>query len=167
MTQNTNNLHDGTARQEATAKQYDKLVKQMSPRPPYIKNCLRAFLVGGLICLLAQFIQWLIVSLGGFSKDAAAAPTSAIMIIIAIILTCFGVYDRIAQFAGAGTAVPITGFANCMCSAAIEYRSEGFVLGVGGNMFKVAGPVIVFGSVSALLAAVCKVLFTMLTGGSL
>jgi stage V sporulation protein AC len=160
-------LHDGTAYKEATAKQYDQLVKNIAPKPPYFLNCLKAFLVGGFICLIAQFIMWAITTFFDLSLKEAGAPTSAIMIIIAIILTCFGVYDKIAQFAGAGTAVPITGFANCMSSAAIEYRSEGFVLGVGGNMFKVAGPVIVFGSVAAFLAAIIKILITNILGGLL
>ena len=160
-------VHDGTARQQATAKQYDQLVKNLSPKPPYIANCIKAFLVGGLICLIAQCIQWFLISFFDMTAKEAGTPTSAILIIIAIILTCFGVYDRIAQFAGAGTAVPITGFANCMSSSAIEYRSEGFVLGVGGNMFKVAGPVIVFGSVAAFLAAIIKILIMNLLGGVL
>lgn len=86
-------------------------------------------------------------------KDAAS-PTVAVLILTSVILTCFGVYDKLAQFAGAGSAVPVTGFANSMCSAALEHRSEGLVLGVGANMFKLAGSVIVFGVVAAFIIGV-------------
>lgn len=88
------------------------------------------------------------------SAKEAAPPTSSMMILLAVILTCIGVYDKVAQWAGAGTAVPITGFANSMCSAALEYRSEGLVLGVGANMFKLAGSVVVFGVVAAFIIGV-------------
>lgn len=88
------------------------------------------------------------------STKEAASPTVAVMILISIILTCFGVYDKISQFAGAGTAVPVTGFANSMCSAALEHRAEGLVLGVGANMFKLAGSVIVFGVVAAFIIGI-------------
>lgn len=88
-----------------------------------------------------------------FSQEGAANPTVAVIIIITVLLTGFGVFDHIAQFAGAGTVIPITGFANTMASAAIEHRTEGFVLGVGGNMFKLSGPVIVYGVFSAFVVS--------------
>ena len=113
-------------------------------------------MVGGLICALAQVVQFGFIHFFDFTETSAGNPTSAVMIILAVILTAMGVYDKIAQFAGAGSAVPITGFANGMASAALEYRSEGFVLGVGGNMFKVAGPVIVFGVFAAFIVAILR-----------
>ncbi|MBQ3180032.1 MAG: stage V sporulation protein AC [Firmicutes bacterium] len=153
-------------RQQAKEQVYQNLQKNAAPPRHLLRNCLNAFWTGGLICLLAQGVQsWLLTQ--GFNTENVGAPTSAVMIFLAVILTSCGVYDRISQFAGAGTAVPITGFANSMCSAALEYRSEGFVLGVGGNMFKVAGPVIVFGAVSAFIAAIAAALWYTLGGGAI
>jgi stage V sporulation protein AC len=99
-----------------------------------------------------------------FDEKTAGNPAVAVMIIISVILTSLGVYDHIAQWAGAGTAVPVTGFANSIASAAIEHRSEGFVLGVGGNMFKLAGSVIVFGVFAAFVVALIKTTITILGG---
>lgn len=95
----------------------------------------------------------------GFSKEAASNPTVSVLILISVILTCLGVYDKIAQWAGAGTAVPVTGFANSMCSAAIEHRSEGLILGTASNMFKLAGSVIVFGVVAAFFVGIFSLIF--------
>ena len=100
----------------------------------------------------------------GFTEVTAGNPTVATMIIIAMLLTGFGVYDHIAQWAGGGTIVPVTGFANTITSAAIEHRSEGYVLGVGGNMFKIAGPVITFGVFSGFAVAIVKLLIQKLGG---
>lgn len=147
--------------------EYQQLQKNNTPPAHLARNCFRAFWTGGLICTLAQCVQSLLLAYTDFNKDTVGAPTSAIMIICAILLTSFGVYDKIAQYAGAGTAVPITGFANTMSSAALEYRSEGFVLGVGGNMFKVAGPVIVFGAVAAFFVAIAKIIILQLGGAAL
>lgn len=147
--------------------EYQKLQKNNEPPAHLLKNCFNAFWTGGLICTIAQAVQLLLLTYADFNQDTVGAPTSAIMIVAAIILTACGVYDKIAQFAGAGTAVPITGFANTMSSAAMEYRSEGFVLGVGGNMFKVAGPVIVFGAASSFFCAIVKVIILELGGGTL
>jgi stage V sporulation protein AC len=101
-----------------------------------------------------SFVEW-----GGFDKKDAGNPTVAILILISVILTGLGVYDKIAQWAGAGSAVPVTGFANSMASAAIEHRSEGLVLGVGGKLFKLAGPVIVFGVVAAFIVGIVHLIF--------
>ena len=153
------------ARQQDRVQVYKNLQKNAAPPGHLLRNCFNAFWTGGVICLAAQAVQsWLLTR--GFNTETVGAPTSAVMIFLSVILTSCGVYDRISQFAGAGTAVPITGFANSMCSAALEYRSEGFVLGVGGNMFKVAGPVIVFGAVSAFLAAIAAALYYTLSGGA-
>lgn len=151
---------------QAQAKElaYQKLQKNNEPPSNLPKNCFNAFWTGGLICVIAQGVQFLLLAYTDFNKDTVGAPTSAIMIMLAIILTACGVYDKMAQFAGAGTAVPITGFANTMSSAALEYRSEGFVLGVGGNMFKVAGPVIVFGATAGFVCAIIKVIILELGG---
>jgi stage V sporulation protein AC len=134
-----------------TQQEYQKLAKQNEPPRPVLVNCMRAFLVGGLICLFGQALMVLFMKGFGFTEKTAGSPTVAVLILISVILTCFGVYDKIAQWAGAGTAVPVTGFANSMASAAIEHRAEGLVLGVGGNMFKLAGSVIVFGTVAAFI----------------
>jgi stage V sporulation protein AC len=113
--------------------------------------------------VLGQAIQEMFVHLMGMSQEAASNPTVATLILISVILTSLGVYDKIAQWAGAGSAVPVTGFANSMCSAALEHRSEGLVLGVGGNMFKLAGSVIVFGTVAAFFVGIAHLILG--TGG--
>ncbi|NLM03750.1 MAG: stage V sporulation protein AC, partial [Clostridiales bacterium] len=120
--------------------------------------------VGGLICTIGQAIQMMYINFFDFTEETAGNPTAATLIIISILLTGLGVYDDIAQWAGAGTAVPVTGFANTISSAAIEHRSEGYVLGVGGNMFKIAGPVIVYGVFSAFVVALIKIIIMELGG---
>lgn len=159
--------HSAAARAQARQAEYQQLQQYTRPPEHLARNCFRAFWTGGLICTLAQGVQSLLLAYTDFNKVTVGAPTSAIMIIFAILLTALGVYDKIAQYAGAGTAVPITGFANTMSSAALDYRSEGFVLGVGGNMFRVAGPVIVFGAVSGFLVAIIRVLCYQLGGAAL
>ncbi|WP_078428556.1 stage V sporulation protein AC [Alkalihalobacterium alkalinitrilicum] len=136
--------------------EYQKFASEHEIKRPALKNCIRAFFIGGLICLLGQFVQTFFYTFFDFTERTAGNPTIAVMIFLSILLTGFGVYDRIAQFAGAGTAVPVTGFANSVASAAIEHRTEGYVLGVGGNMFKLAGSVIVFGTVAAFVIAIIK-----------
>jgi stage V sporulation protein AC len=137
-----------------TQKEYKELAKRKEPARPVWRNCVRAFLAGGLICVLGQAIQDMFVYWFQMDRQSAASPTVAVLILISIILTCLGVYDKFAQWAGAGSAVPVTGFANSMCSAALEHRSEGLVLGVGSNMFKLAGSVIVFGTVAAFFIGI-------------
>jgi stage V sporulation protein AC len=144
--------------------EYQDFAKAREPKRPVIKNCIRAFLVGGTICTIGQVLQWFFITYLGFNEKTAGNPTSAVLIIISILLTSFGVYDHIAQWAGAGTAVPVTGFANTMASAAIEHRTEGYVLGVGGNMFKLSGSVIVFGTFSAFVVAIIKLTIKWLGG---
>ncbi|GGI43624.1 stage V sporulation protein AC [Paenibacillus marchantiophytorum] len=146
-----------------TQQEYQKLAKEQEPKRPVLKNCMRAFLVGGIICLIGECFMHMYVNWFGFTEKTAGNPTVATMIIISVILTSFGVYDKIAQWAGAGSAVPVTGFANSLCSAAIEHRAEGLVLGVGGNMFKLAGSVIVFGTVAAFLVGIVHLI---IMGGS-
>ncbi|WP_042315750.1 stage V sporulation protein AC [Desulfofarcimen acetoxidans] len=144
--------------------EYKKFAQIREPQRPVLMNCARAFLVGGTICVFGQLIQGFFVNHFGFTQKTAGNPTVAVLILISVILTALGVYDHIAQWAGAGTAVPVTGFANSIAAAAIEHRSEGFVLGVGGNMFKLAGSVIVFGVFAAFVIALIKTLLTMLGG---
>ncbi len=138
---------------------YKAYAKSVQPPKPWAKNGLRAFLVGGAICLIGQGLQDLFVHIFHFSEKAAGNPTVAVLIIFSVLLTGFGVYDVFAQWAGAGSAVPVTGFANAVASAALEHKSEGYIVGVGTNMFKVAGPVIVFGVVSAFVVGLIRYLF--------
>jgi stage V sporulation protein AC len=135
---------------------YQQFVKEREPKRPVILNLIRAFMSGGLICLLGQGLQLFLIKYFGYTTATAGNPTGAILIITAVLLTGLGVYDRLAQWAGAGSAVPVTGFANSMMAAAMEHRSEGFVLGVGAKMFEVAGAVIVYGVFSAFVVAVVK-----------
>ncbi|ASK58928.1 stage V sporulation protein AC [Bacillus velezensis] len=143
---------------------YKTKVKDYQPKPPYVWNCVKAFLIGGLICLIGQALQDFYIHFFNFNEKTAGNPTSATLILISALLTGFGNYDRLGQFAGAGSAVPVTGFANSMTSAALEHRSEGLVLGVATNMFKLAGNVIVFGVVAAyivgLIRFACEKLFS-------
>jgi len=142
-------------------KKYQNLVNKMAPKPKILQNFLKAYIVGGAISLLGQFIQNIYIDYFNFSKEQVGNPTVATLIFISALLTGLGVYDRIGQFAGAGSAVPVTGFANSIASAAIEHRSEGLVLGVGANMFKLAGSVIVFGVVAAFVVGTIKTLIRM------
>ncbi|MGN7357836.1 stage V sporulation protein AC [Paenibacillus sp. SAF-054] len=149
MPANTKNKGTKFSLDTLSQEDYKSIAQKHEPKRSTFKNCVLAFLIGGGICLVGQAIQQGFMSLFDMSVKEAASPTVAVLIIISIILTCLGVYDKIAQVAGAGTAVPVTGFANSMCSAALEHKSEGYVLGVGANMFKLAGSVIVFGTVAA------------------
>ncbi|MGI6120248.1 MAG: stage V sporulation protein AC [Desulfosporosinus sp.] len=145
--------------------EYQEFAQVREPKRPILLNCIKAFFVGGFICVIGQAIQMFFITYFHFSKENAGNPTGAVIIMLTILLTGFGVFDHIAQWAGAGTIIPVTGFANTMASAAIDHRSEGYVLGVGGNMFKIAGPVIVFGVFSAfivsLVVIICKALGVM------
>jgi stage V sporulation protein AC len=136
--------------------QYQKLQQNHEIKRPVFKNCLKAFLVGGTICLIGQAITYFYIAFFNFTEQTAGNPTVATMVFLSMLLTGFGVYDRLGQFAGAGSAVPVTGFGNAVISAAIEHKTEGFVLGVGGNMFKLAGSVILFGVFSAFVVALIK-----------
>lgn len=126
------------------SKEYAKLVKRMAPRSPILKNCLFAFFVGGGICALGQAILNGYTALGLEQKDASTA-TSMTLVALSALFTGLSLYDNLAKYAGAGTLVPITGFANAVSAPAIEFKTEGFILGVGAKMFTIAGPVIVYG----------------------
>ena len=127
-----------------TEKEYGKMIQDMSPKSPIGKDCLNAFLIGGLICCIGQLIMNGYTALG-LDKDGAGTATSMTLVAIAALLTGLSVYDDIAKRAGAGTLVPITGFANSIAAPAVEFKTEGFILGVGAKMFTIAGPVIVYG----------------------
>lgn len=149
-----------------TQQHYHVFAKGREPKRPVFRNCLKAFFVGGTISLLGQCITTFYMTFFPFTEKTAGDPTVATLIFLSALLTGLGVYDRLGQWAGAGSAVPVTGFANTIASAAIDYRSEGFVLGVGSNMFKLAGPVIVFGVFSAFVVAIVKTVWlTWLAGG--
>ena len=153
----------GEKRKENEKKRkYQQMTEQQRPNPPVLINSIKAFIIGGLISLIGQAIQNIYINYFDFSKEQAGNPTVATLIFISALLTGLGVYDKIGQFAGAGSAVPVTGFANSIASAAIEHRSEGWVLGIGGNMFKLAGSVIVFGVVSAFVVALIKTLIKLI-----
>ncbi len=129
---------------------YQYMVKKASPNSKLLTDCLKAFFVGGFICLIGQYINSRFVA-GGFTRDEAGMYTSIILIFASVLLTGLGFFDKIGKFAGAGTVVPITGFANSVAAPAIEFKKEGFILGVGAKMFVVAGPVIVYGILSSIL----------------
>lgn len=147
------------------AQHYHAIQKKKETKRPIFRNCLKAFLVGGFICLIGQVISTFYMYYFDFTEVTVGNPTVATLIIITMFLTGFGIYDHIGQFAGAGTAVPVTGFANAVISSAIEHRTEGYILGVGSNMLKLAGPVIVYGVFSAFLIALIKTVFTQWIGG--
>ncbi|MBP1933525.1 stage V sporulation protein AC [Ammoniphilus resinae] len=135
---------------------YSKETAAYKPKKNVLWNSLKAFLVGGFICMLGQLIANFYMMYFNFTERSAGNPTVATLIFIAVLLTGFGVYDVLGQFAGAGSAVPVTGFANSVAAAAIEHRSEGYVLGVAGNMFKLAGAVIVYGVVASFVVVLIK-----------
>ena len=127
---------------------YRRYAEARAPRSPLVKDCARAFFVGGGICLFAQGIKDVYLGLCGLEEETAATLTSVTLILLAVVLTGVGVFDRIARFAGAGTLVPITGFANAMVSPAIDSHAEGLILGVGAKIFTVAGPVLLYGTLA-------------------
>lgn len=140
--------------QSNMAKQkYQKLVEQTTPNSKLLTNCIKAFIIGGLICCLGQFISNMCIS-SGLSKDAAGMYTSVILVFLGVLFTGFGLYEKLGKFAGAGSVVPITGFANSVAAPAIEFKKEGFILGVGAKMFIVAGPVIVYGTLSSIIVGI-------------
>lgn len=140
--------------------EYGKMADKASPPSPVIKNCCFAFLIGGTICTLGQIIFDLC-EMKGFDESTCRAIVSMSLVFLTAILTGLGVFDKIAKFAGAGTMVPITGFANSIVSPAMEFKSEGEILGTGANMFKIAGPVIVYGCSSAVLYGIIIYIFKL------
>ncbi len=144
-----------------TERQYAKMVQQMAPKSPIWKNCLKAFLIGGLICAIGQGFLNLYQQLG-LDEEKSSMVTSMTLVVLSALLTGFSLYDNIARHAGAGTLVPITGFANALSSAAIEFKTEGFILGVGAKMFTIAGPVIVYGISASVIYGIIYWIFSIL-----
>lgn len=143
--------------QQMSPKEYNQYVSNLSPSSPSYKNVLFAFLIGGAICAIAQLIRtgWRAV---GFDEELAGTLTSITVIFCGALLTGLSVFDDIAKVAGAGTLVPITGFSNAMVSSAMEYRSEGLVMGVAAKMFTIAGPVLVFGISASVIYGIILVI---------
>ena len=139
---------------------YSKMTENASPNSPKLKNCINAFLFGGGICLFAQILNTIFQNLG-LGKDEVKLATPSVIIIITAILTGIGVFDKIAKVAGAGTIVPITGFANSMVSPALEFKHEGFILGTGAQMFTIAGPVIVYSTTTSFLYGLIIYIFKL------
>lgn len=141
-----------------TPKDYQEYVDQKSPNSPILKNCFNAFWVGGLICSIGQIILSICKNYG-LDTEMSGTIVSIILIGISALLTGINVFNKIGKFAGAGSLVPITGFANSVVSPAMEYKSEGYVMGVGGKMFTVAGPVLVFGISASILVGIIYLIF--------
>ena len=134
--------------------EYKKYVDKKSPKPTYLKNCILAFLVGGLICCIGQGIHDFYTGVIQLDKLSADTSTSMTLIFLGSLLTGLGVYDLIGKRAGAGSIIPITGFANSIVSPAMEFKKEGYVMGVGANLFKIAGPVLVYGISSSIICGI-------------
>lgn len=139
---------------------YSKMTDKASPNSPVVPNCIRAFLFGGGICLFAQLLNTLFKKIG-LNADEVKLATPSTIIIITAILTGIGVFDKIARYAGAGTIVPITGFANSVVSPALEFRHEGYILGTAAQMFSIAGPVIVYGTATSFLYGLIIYIFKL------
>lgn len=148
MAENINNTP-----QKEVAKAYEKYAKSFTPKPTYFTNTLKAFIIGGLLCVLAGLIKSKLAS-GKFTEEDAGTIVTIILICSAQLLTGLGWFDTIAKVAGAGVIVPITGFANSMVAPAIEYKKEGLVLGVGGKLFSLAGPVLACGISMAVVVGI-------------
>ena len=143
-----------------TEKESEKLVQKAAPKSPIGKDCLNAFWIGGLICVLGQILAN---SYGAFGldKDAASTATSITLVALSALLTGLSLYDNLAKYGGAGTLVPITGFANAIAAPAVEFKTEGFILGVGAKLFTIAGPVIVYGLSASVVYGLIYWLWTL------
>jgi stage V sporulation protein AC len=141
-----------------TKQAYSNYVNKKSPNSPILKNCLNAFWVGGLICSLGQLILSFC-QYKGFDEKASGTIVSIILIGLSALLTSLNIFNKIGKFAGAGSLVPITGFANSIVAPSIEYKSEGYIMGVGGKMFTVAGPVLVFGISTSVIIGIIATFF--------
>ncbi len=144
-----------------TNENYKRMIERRSEHSPTIKNCFFAFLVGGFLCFLAEWLFFLFSYLGLGEKEAGTLVTVSV-ILLGASLTAAGIFDRIARFAGAGTLLPVTGFSNAIVSPAMDARSEGFIMGVGTKIFSVSGPVIVYGTLASVLYGAIYFLFSLL-----
>ena len=144
-----------------TEKEYQALTDELAPRSPIGKDCFHAFWIGGLICTIGQVFLNFYKNMG-LDKDMAGTATSMTLVALSALLTGLSLYDNIAKHAGAGTLVPITGFANAIAAPAIEFKTEGFILGVGAKMFTIAGPVIVYGVSASVVYGLIYWIYTIL-----
>ena len=147
-----------------TEREYGKLVKELNPSSPMGRDCLMAFVIGGLICTVGQIFLELYGKLG-LDKENAGTAASMTLVALSALLTGLSLYDNIAKYAGAGTLVPITGFANAITAPAVEFKTEGFILGIGAKMFTIAGPVIVYGVSASVVYGFIYWIIQMVTGG--
>ena len=138
---------------------YKKVVEELTPKNKMLKNCIMAFVFGGTICLVGEIINDSFVSWLGLSDEEASPMTSVVLIGISALLTGLGLYDKLGKIGGAGTVVPITGFANSVVSPALEYKREGLILGTASNIFKLAGPVLLFGYFASFIAGLLSMIF--------
>lgn len=151
-------MNQNQIRQQEMQKEYHEIVEQIKPQPRILLNCLLAFIIGGLICVIGQvFLNYY--SQIGLTDQEAGSATSATMVFLGAFLTGLGVYDTIGKYGGAGSIVPITGFANSIVAPAMEFKREGFVLGVGARMFIIAGPVLVYGFLASVIVGLIYFLF--------
>lgn len=138
------------------SQEFQQSIKQSAPKPPIVKNVLWAFVVGGAICVIGQIVQEYFISSWGFTEKEAGAPTALVMVFLGSFFTGLGIYDELGKYAGAGSIVPITGFANSIVAPAMEFKREGYVFGVGAKMFVIAGPVIVYGTAAAVVIGLIR-----------
>lgn len=136
-----------------TPEEYQNLTKKMTPKPNVLLNSIRAFGVGGLICVIGQLIINLL-NMTGLARTEASTATTGILILLGALLTGLGIYDEIGKFAGAGSIIPVTGFANSVVAPALEFKREGYVLGVGARLFTIAGPVLVYGIATSIIIGI-------------
>ncbi|WP_434511913.1 stage V sporulation protein AC [Desulfitobacterium sp. AusDCA] len=136
-----------------TPEEYQNLTTKMTPKPNALLNSVRAFVVGGLICVIGQFIINLL-NMAGLERTDASTATTGILILLGALLTGLGIYDEIGKFAGAGSIIPVTGFANSIVAPALEFKREGYVLGVGARLFTIAGPVLVYGIATSIIIGI-------------
>lgn len=142
-------------------KQYGEMVKRASPASPVIIDCIKAFLIGGAVCCFGQLLFFIYQKIG-MNFNEVRTMVSVTLIIITAVLTGIGVFDKIAKHAGAGTIVPITGFANSVVSPALEFKSEGFIMGTGTNIFKISGPVILYSVASSMVYGLIYWIYTLI-----
>lgn len=145
--------NSGTTQTRVSKEEFKKMVEKTSPDSRLFVNCLKAFFVGGTICLIGEGITKYLLS-SGFTKDESGMYTSIILIFLAALLTGLGWYEKLGKFAGAGSLIPITGFSNSIAAPAIEFKKEGYVFGVGAKMFLIAGPVIVYGTLASVIVGI-------------
>ncbi|MDB1922946.1 stage V sporulation protein AC [Clostridium tertium] len=150
-----------TPSEQQILNKFQTITDQTNPKPKIVRNCARAFLVGGAICTLGQIFQTLLVKYG-FQEEEVKMLLPIIMVFLGALLTGVGIYDKIASFGGAGTVVPITGFSNAVVAPAIEFKKEGFVFGVAAKMFTIAGPVLVYGIGSSVIIGIIYYLIKLL-----